>query len=1378
MELTENILLHVQNLLLIADENGDILYVSPSVEKILGYSPEEMLGSGWWNLKRSAPGENAILRENIAKMAKGQMAPDTGSYINKIYTRSGKPKWMIWNDSRLDSNRLLGVGIDYSQTRKETMTQEVIFNISERANQTDDLDSLFRYMAEEIMGIFDTRNIYILLYDEWNENVKFPIYIDEEFPEGRKLEGPKSRIKGGLTEYTIKSGTPKLFSRAEIQTLMDAGELNPIGDIPTVWMGLPLKFGEKIFGLIALQDYEIEALFDEKDLDLMKFISREIASILERREQRRELMESEMQYRILTESLFEGIAIHNTETILVGNQAFCEMFGYTQEELGGLLLRDLATPEFLMMVKKSIDEKSDKPFEVLAKKRDGTHFWVETLGRDHMWKGKKVRLSAIRNIDQRKRAEEAQEEAKRDAKIKAMIQNSSEIISLLNESGIITFESASTERILGYKSEEREGKSFTDIIHPEDLETVNGHFAKVLKNPEAVLKVEYRLLNNKGKWRNFQAVMKNLLSDPLVGGILVSSVDITDRKRAEQKIKENEARTRTMVQHSLEAIVLIDLDNHVFTEVNPKAEKLFGYNRKELLTMGPLDLSPRVQENGKSSHLMVEENLRQVLNQGSLTYEWTHINKKGEPFSCEIRMVMLPSSTERIARASILDISERKRKEKERQRIDREVRHQKEVLLKLSQSKALISGDLEESISEIIENSGKTLGISRVSIWFFNESHTQLTCHKSFQSNGSPGVEGYTAPVSLKNAYFKTLEKERIVFSGKGAEKVLRNKAKSIEFAPQFAVMDSPIRVGGKMVGLVSFEDLDLERIWTQEEQNFATSIADLAALSFEAWERARAERRLLESEERFKTLFERSPDAIFVEDIEGNVLDVNEAACRLHETTREQLVGKNIGNLVPESFREAVLSSLPKWFSGEITYSEGFSVTFSGRKIPVEIHSGKVIYKGKSAIILQVRDITRRKEQEAKLVESREKLARQNKTLLDLAHNRPMHAGDIYLAMQEITKAAATTTRTDRVSIWFFTENRDSLQCRCEYNLNTDSFDFGPIIEVKDHNEYFNALATERFVMASDSRENELTRAFFQGKYTGKTTALIHAPIRSGGDILGMVSFEQNDEIRDWTTEELGFAGSMADLVALSLEEWKKQKAEEELLQRNFELDNFVYRASHDLKAPLNSVMGLISLIEEEDPGDAIRQYISLMNRSILKLEAFILDLADYSRNARLEITSTEINFAEMVRESVNDLSFMENADKTTISIDIDQKYPFFSDSVRISIILNNFISNAIKYQDLEKEKGLVDISVRVTPEWATIQITDNGLGIAEEYQDKIFNMFFRASVQAHGTGLGLYIVKDAIEKLKGKIKVQSSPGEGSTFTIQLPNFRTQNED
>jgi signal transduction histidine kinase len=214
------------------------------------------------------------------------------------------------------------------------------------------------------------------------------------------------------------------------------------------------------------------------------------------------------------------------------------------------------------------------------------------------------------------------------------------------------------------------------------------------------------------------------------------------------------------------------------------------------------------------------------------------------------------------------------------------------------------------------------------------------------------------------------------------------------------------------------------------------------------------------------------------------------------------------------------------------------------------------------------------------------------------------------------------------------------------------------------------------------------------------------------------------------------------------------------------------VYRASHDLKAPLNSLMGLISLVEKETQEAAVISYIRMMNKSVVKLDTFIRDLADFSRNARLEMEHSLIDWKSLLDETLENLQFADNSDQIQKNIHIRIDTPFYSDPVRIGIVFNNLISNAIKYQNLHRKDSKVDITVTKTREGAAIAIADNGIGIAREHQPKVYNLFFRASIQSYGSGMGMYIVKNAIDRLRGNILLESEEGVGSTFTVLLPDM------
>lgn len=232
------------------------------------------------------------------------------------------------------------------------------------------------------------------------------------------------------------------------------------------------------------------------------------------------------------------------------------------------------------------------------------------------------------------------------------------------------------------------------------------------------------------------------------------------------------------------------------------------------------------------------------------------------------------------------------------------------------------------------------------------------------------------------------------------------------------------------------------------------------------------------------------------------------------------------------------------------------------------------------------------------------------------------------------------------------------------------------------------------------------------------------------------------------------------------------EQKQRETLLeQRNFELDSFVYRASHDLKAPLNSIMGLIQLVEMEKDVDEIRNLVKLMDRSTGKLDEFIRELVHFSQDARLEVNAEPLVFDPFVAEIQDSLAHMDGADSLTVNLDIDQDQPFNSDLVRLKIIFGNLYSNAIKYRDQRKEQQELNIRIQSNGKAATIEFEDNGVGIPEPHQKRIFELFFRASHQAPGSGMGLYNTLNAVERLNGQIQCISTEGKGTTFRVEIPN-------
>jgi signal transduction histidine kinase len=233
-------------------------------------------------------------------------------------------------------------------------------------------------------------------------------------------------------------------------------------------------------------------------------------------------------------------------------------------------------------------------------------------------------------------------------------------------------------------------------------------------------------------------------------------------------------------------------------------------------------------------------------------------------------------------------------------------------------------------------------------------------------------------------------------------------------------------------------------------------------------------------------------------------------------------------------------------------------------------------------------------------------------------------------------------------------------------------------------------------------------------------------------------------------------------------------QSQNAELIKINKELDSFVYSVSHNLRAPLMSVLGLLDLAKHENHSSStsLDQYFSMMETSIHKLDETVKEILDYSRNARQNLTIESIDLKKMIDDHFEKMRFMPGSDLISRTVIVNQQSPFFSDQYRLSVIFNNLISNAIKYSDPSKEKPIIRILAEIRRDKVSLSFEDNGIGIEERYLTRVFDMFFRATEKNKGAGLGLYIVKEAVDKLKGSVIIESVVGKGTTFRIELPNY------
>lgn len=222
---------------------------------------------------------------------------------------------------------------------------------------------------------------------------------------------------------------------------------------------------------------------------------------------------------------------------------------------------------------------------------------------------------------------------------------------------------------------------------------------------------------------------------------------------------------------------------------------------------------------------------------------------------------------------------------------------------------------------------------------------------------------------------------------------------------------------------------------------------------------------------------------------------------------------------------------------------------------------------------------------------------------------------------------------------------------------------------------------------------------------------------------------------------------------------------------KKNAELDTFVYRVSHDLRGPISSLLGLYTVVKMDIEDEKSLEYFEIYQEQISRLNIIIIDLIELTKVKDWALKKVGIDFDKMVNECISSFNYLPNFEHMVFDINIQKNLNIKSDRSLMNTLLQNLIENGIKYSKAEGNGTLcIDINLVDEEKLLSIVIEDDGIGIAEEHKERIFEMFFRANSDVQGSGLGMYILKNAVDKLEGAIDLQTQLGKGSRFEILLP--------
>ncbi|MFD2037139.1 hybrid sensor histidine kinase/response regulator [Belliella marina] len=257
----------------------------------------------------------------------------------------------------------------------------------------------------------------------------------------------------------------------------------------------------------------------------------------------------------------------------------------------------------------------------------------------------------------------------------------------------------------------------------------------------------------------------------------------------------------------------------------------------------------------------------------------------------------------------------------------------------------------------------------------------------------------------------------------------------------------------------------------------------------------------------------------------------------------------------------------------------------------------------------------------------------------------------------------------------------------------------------------------------------------------------------------------------KPWNLEQIKNAIKNASEIYFTKKELKDKN--ERLKKVYSEMNQFVYSLSHELRGPLMSISGVSKLakMETEDPN--ILEYFDMIDSATLRLDDFIYKMLDFYRSTKIDTKASEVFFNEIIEEQLQAYREKLGLDDVNIEIKIDQQEQFYSDDSKLRVILNNLFSNAYKFQKSEGEGKSIKLEIVVKDKTAIIQIEDNGIGIDEKFHTEVFNLFHRATQRNVGSGLGLYMVKESVVQMGGKIQLVSKLDQGTIFTITLPSLK-----
>lgn len=1152
------------------------------------------------------------------------------------------------------------------------------------------------------------------------------------------------------------------------------------------------------------------------------------------------LLESEKKYRKLAQNAPVSVARFSmtTNDFEYANDEFARQMGCSVEEYSHLP-REEKTNIIFIDDRKKVQDNYDKwkkdgfkamlhfDYRILNLKKE--LIWLDTfIYADFDDSGKAVMMNEICiDITERKKAELAILESEK--KYKNLAANAPIAVTRIN-AGTMKYDYVNDEftRQTGYNMEEYNSLdpvTLKAMAYPEDNERVKEFFNKWRSEGyKDTQHIDYRTFNRLGEviWVD-TFLFADFDENGNVAAINQICIDITEQKKAQEKVIENENKYKNLAANAPVAVTRVMLKTGAYDFVNDEFIRQSGYSMEEFNHLNDNDLVEMIHIDDREKVFNFYKTWAVERYAGTQHIDYRIINRNKNVVWLDTYLYAeYEKNGDAVAINQIcIDVTERKKAEVE-------------LTAKDKQFRALIE-NITDLISLVDEN-GKII----------------------YASPSVTKILGYDADNYIGKNIFEFINEEDKPAADSLFKDVLKEE--------------------GKIVNNVQFRFRHSDGHWMWHEATAHNLINDpaIGAIVFnyrDITERKKAEEEILLQKSYFQQLFENSPEGIVVLDNQDRILNANKGFERMFQFSADEIKGKTLNDIiVPESMLEQATQMTLFVLKGEIIHREterkrkdGSTVDVSVLAYPITLEENQIGVYGIYS------DITERKETEKALRNSEERyraFVKQStegiwrfEFLEPVSTKLPIdeqvknvfrygylaECNDVFAKMYGYEAAADIAgARIGELLIESEPKNIDYIRKSIMNGYKIDNVEslerdkdgktkifMNNLVGIVENDALIRMWGSQRDITESKKAQEELSKTQFRLATLLKNLQDVVLYETGGGkefmseNVLEMLGydaemFNDRDFFRtithpgDWKaieekTKEWNRGGSLGVLnlefrvrrsdgryiwvedhmikvrnnghshmagVLINITEHKtteeklKQLAEK-LSQSNKELEQFAYVASHDLQEPLRMVASYIQLLQRRYKGSISAEADEFINYSVdgvVRMKTLINDLLAYSRVNTKDAPLEDVDVNKIVAQNLKNLA--ASIHETGAQINYEELPTVRANTLQINQLFQNLISNAIKFRKPDVNPVVNITAKHAGDEWL-FTVSDNGIGIDKEFSDKIFIIFQRLhnSSEYPGTGIGLAICKKIVEKLGGHLWVESEPGKGSTFTFTIPD-------